>query len=143
MFNFVLNFELDNVDNGKIDLFRQELQQYLRGHPRIYEGLVAFQCDSIDTKLKVAQYSIRIRHRRSWQDAIAVLRNRGELIVFCIELGKDLGINNVQVPIQVEAVNTEVTPETVADNASDALAVLAGSTTTSAAMSPSVHQRQI
>jgi hypothetical protein len=142
MFNFSLNFELDNVNNGKIDLFRQELEQYLRGHPRIYEGLVAFRCDSIDTKLKVAQYSIRIRHRRSWQDAIAILRNRGELIVFCIELGKELGINNVQVPIQVEAVTTEDTPETVADNSSDALAILAGSTTT-ATMSPSVHHRQI
>ena len=145
MFNFSLNFELDNVDNGKIDLFRQELVEYLREHPRIYEGLVAFRCDAIDTKLKVAQYSIRIRHRRSWQDAVAVQRDRGELIIFCIKIGKELGINNVQVPIQVEAVSTKETlePTGAVDSSADAFAVLAGSTTASTTMTSSVLQQQI
>lgn len=143
MFNISLNFELDNVDNGKIELFRQGLAEHLRGQPRIYEGLVSFRCDSIDTKLKVAQYSIRIRHRRSWQDAVVVLRDRGEIIAFCIKLGNDLGINNVQVPIQVEAVSTKETPEPVPDSASDALAVLSGSIATSATTSSSVQQQQI
>lgn len=52
-----------------------------------------FRCESINQDLELMEYSLQVRHTKSWQDAASVLMNKSELLKFCFETGKQLGIN--------------------------------------------------
>lgn len=128
LISFTLDFNLPKVDEEKLKFFREELEHYLRERPRIYEALMVFRCELVDTNRELIQYSVRVRHMRSWQDAPVVLHNRGELLWFSTELGRQLGINKSQVPIQVATV-ADSTHSNEVVKASDVIAVIAGATT--------------
>jgi hypothetical protein len=130
LITFTLDFDLTKVDEPKVKFFREELEHYLRERPRIYDALMVFRCELVDTNRELIQYSVRVRHMRSWQDAPVVLHNRGELLWFSTELGRQLGIHKSQLPIQVATVRDATHSSEVA-NAADVVAVIAGATTKS------------
>jgi hypothetical protein len=104
MISLTLEFALHKVNEQKITFFHSEIEKYVRERPRTFDTLMLCRCEHMDASKDLAQYALRVRHMKSWQDAPLILQNRGELVWFCQELGKELGINKEQVPIQVATV---------------------------------------
>ena len=136
LISMMLDFDLKKVDQQKMNFFQQELEQFIRERPLTFDTLIFFRCEHIDTNKELIQYSVRVRHMRSWQDAAVVLHSRGELLWFSIKLGNELGINKAQLPIQVATICDATTSIEVAD-AADIIAAIGGGTTKAAEMAVS------
>jgi len=84
-----------NTEDAVISVFKAALEKFVKDRPRKWEGINHFRCESIETDLDLIEYSVRLRSTRTWQDAPGILNSQGELIKFCMQLGKQLGINYV------------------------------------------------
>ena len=51
------------------------------------------RCEVIDQDNELIVFKLQVRHTKSWQDAGPILMNKAELLAFCFEVKKKLGIN--------------------------------------------------
>lgn len=77
----------------QIIVFREALESFVQDRPRIWDSILFFRCENIDKDMLLMEYTLRIRHTKTWQDAASILMNRSELFTFCFELGEKLEIN--------------------------------------------------
>eukprot|EP00978_Attheya_sp_CCMP212_P004543 scaffold9911_cov48-Attheya_sp.AAC.2 len=92
MVTIKVQFELESEEES-IGLYRSALAKFIQDRPRIWDSLVFFRVDNIDTDQGCLEYLIRIKHIRTWQDSAKIMMNRAEVMKFSYETGKKLGIN--------------------------------------------------
>lgn len=90
-----LEFRIDATEDDLED-FVAALEDFVQDRPRIWDSLVYFQCDSIDSADGILKYTLRARHLKTWQDAPQILASRAELLKFCNETSKSMGIHHQQ-----------------------------------------------
>jgi small-conductance mechanosensitive channel len=90
-FDLVLHICL--IKDGKVDGFTAAIENYIHEHPRVWDCLVFFRYDKFDADMEQVFCRIAVRHRDSWQDAMRILRDRGEFQNFVYALGMDMGVN--------------------------------------------------
>jgi hypothetical protein len=76
-----------------IDLFREALENYVIDYPNVWDSIVFFRCEEIDTDNEFVMYRLAIRSRQSWQVSTRVLQERARLHQFCIELAAKLEVS--------------------------------------------------
>lgn len=94
-----LNLQLQaSATNEQLDLFREAVEKFVEDRPRLWEQIVFFRCDKIDQNVELMEFTLRVQHRKSWQDAGSITMNQSELRKFCFEMGKKLDINYNRFP---------------------------------------------
>jgi len=81
--NLNLLFRLE-ASGQQISLFRAAVEKYVKDNPRVWASLVTFFIVKIDPDAESVEYLMRFQHQKSWQEHTTVLKNRGELLQFCL-----------------------------------------------------------
>jgi hypothetical protein len=82
-----------DVSEDDVEKFVVALEAFVGDRPRIWDSLVYFQCESINSGDGIIKYTLRVRHTKTWQDAPQILASKAELLKFCSETTKAMGIN--------------------------------------------------
>jgi small-conductance mechanosensitive channel len=90
-----VRFMLDKTDDAVVSVFRAGLESFIKDRPRQWDGMNYFRCETIDTDTNMLEYSLRLRNVKTWQDSPGILNDKAEISRFCMQLGKQLGINFV------------------------------------------------
>jgi len=88
------------LEGSKFDLFRAELEMYVRDNPRTWESLVACRQTSFDTNLEKISVSFSFRHRSSWQNSARVNEDRAALLRCIHKTAKKMGIQYKSPPLK-------------------------------------------
>ena len=67
-------------------------EQYVHDNPRVWQSFVFWRVSKIDHNVQLIVYSLRVQHVKSWQEHASVMRDKGELMKFSIEILMKLGI---------------------------------------------------
>lgn len=68
------------------------LNQYVKNLPRNWVGVIGFRSDELDPDFEYIQYTMRIQHRKTWQDANEIVKDKAKLLKFMYETASKLGI---------------------------------------------------
>lgn len=91
LITFTFKLRLFSAEN-KVTLLSDAIKTYVKDRPRTWVQVVFFRPDDIDPDNAIIIYNLRIQHRKTWQDAPAILKDRGELLQFFFKTGEKLGI---------------------------------------------------
>lgn len=109
LITFTLYFT-DKATEDQLAVFRDTVESFVQDRPRIWDSLAFFRCESINQDLGMMEYLLRIRHTKSWQDAASIMLNKAEVLKFCFETGKQLGINYDSPPRATWTINSFASP---------------------------------
>lgn len=76
-----------------VEKFKDGLENYVSDNPAVWDSLIYFRCEQIDSDDEFVVYHLAVRSCHSWQVAARVLADRGRLHQFCIELAKTLEVH--------------------------------------------------
>jgi hypothetical protein len=79
-------------EGRNLELFREALENYARDNPNIWEAILFFRCEEIDSDNEFVAYRLAVRSRQSWQASPRVLQDRARLHQFCVELATKLKV---------------------------------------------------
>lgn len=96
---------LDTTTDDQLAIFREAVGKFVQDRPRVWDSVLFFRRDAISQNLNLMECTLRCRHTKSWQDAASILMSRSELLTFCFEMGKTLGINYDSPPRRQYVVN--------------------------------------
>jgi hypothetical protein len=77
---------------NKFHLFRAEIEQHIRDHPRIWESLAACRHDDFQPDSEKITITLDFRHRLSWQNSPRISENRADLLRFVHQTAKKMGV---------------------------------------------------
>lgn len=113
---------MDAATEDQLAVFRDAVDSFVQDRPRIWDSILFFRCESINQDLGLTEYSLRLRHTKSWQDCASILMNKSEVLKFCFETGKKLEINYDSPPRATWTINSFASPG--ADSPADMAAAL-------------------
>jgi small-conductance mechanosensitive channel len=90
--HLLLKLHISLHEDNNLDLFREALENYARDNPNIWESIVFFRCEEIDSDNEFVTYDFAVRSRQSWQVSPRVLQDRARLHQFCVELAAKLNV---------------------------------------------------
>jgi Mechanosensitive ion channel len=93
-----------NVSQDQLDIFRREVNQYVKDRPRSWIKVVSMRCKAIEIDLQYLQYALIIQHREKWQSFSAIQVDKGEVFTFCLNLMKRLNMNYTAPKMPIELV---------------------------------------
>jgi hypothetical protein len=73
--------------------FKDAVENYISDNPAVWDSLVYFRCEDINSDDEYVLYHLAVRSRHSWQVAARVLSERGRLHQFCTDLSKQMQVN--------------------------------------------------
>mmetsp|Transcript_3675 Transcript_3675/g.7531 ORF Transcript_3675/g.7531 Transcript_3675/m.7531 type:complete len:894 (-) Transcript_3675:382-3063(-) len=92
--SILLHFHMSVHEGSKtIEMFREGVNEYVRGNQNNWDSIIYFRCESIDPNNEEVVYRLSVRSIHSWQVSTRVYRNRGGLQRFCTALSFKLNIN--------------------------------------------------
>jgi len=97
LITLTLQFQV-SATGDQLELFREAVDKFVEDRPRLWEQVVFFRCDKIDQNIELIECTLRVQHRKAWQDAGSIMMNQSELLKFCYEMGKKLDINYNRFP---------------------------------------------
>ena len=71
---------------------RKSLQRYIDENPRKWKSIKFFQCQTININMGYREFLVLVEHRKHWQDGLAIIADQGEIMQWCFETGKMMGI---------------------------------------------------
>jgi Mechanosensitive ion channel len=91
--HFPINFHIRCHRGKLIERFRQGIDFYIDENPQVWDSVLFFRCDEINTDRECVTYMLCVRSRYTWQVASRVLLKQGELHRHCIDLAYKLRIH--------------------------------------------------
>ena len=90
-----------------LTLFRGAIEEYMKARPREWLAFNALRVLDIFTEKGYMRVELRVQHREAWQNTGAIYDSRGNLVSFCNEVQKLLGMQYKAppVPIDIRAAN--------------------------------------
>jgi hypothetical protein len=79
-------------EGRNVDLFREALENFILDNPSVWDSIVFFRCEEIDTDNEFVVYRLALRSRQSWQVSTRIFQDRARLHQFCTELAKKLDV---------------------------------------------------
>ena len=95
-----MKFGID-VSKEKIVTFGQEVEAYVKEHPREWLSFGAYRLTNVAPDLGYIEYKIILQHRESWQQIGALLTSRADVQNFAYELSKKLGMGYQSPPMPI------------------------------------------
>jgi hypothetical protein len=97
----LLKFPVD-VPHDKLQVFNTALEQFFKNRPREWRSYDSFRATRLDAQAGFIEYMVIATHRNSWYDWTTVHVSKSDLIHFCLELSKQLGIAYRTPPVPVD-----------------------------------------
>mmetsp|Transcript_15231 Transcript_15231/g.22462 ORF Transcript_15231/g.22462 Transcript_15231/m.22462 type:complete len:893 (-) Transcript_15231:29-2707(-) len=119
LINLELKVDIKTTNTHKLKIFRENIEDYIKKRPRSYVSLVYFRCDDMDSEQGWARFSIRVRHRLSWQSDGIVRKSRSELLWRCKELCKETGMEYLSNINEIMIIGKEDGLETIVETTAD------------------------
>ncbi|CAJ1957660.1 unnamed protein product [Cylindrotheca closterium] len=88
-----------------LTLFRGALEEYMKARPREWLAFNALRVLGVYTEKGYILMELVVQHREAWQNAGAVYDSRGNLVSFCNEVQKLLGMQFKKPPLPVDIRN--------------------------------------
>ncbi|CAJ1957662.1 unnamed protein product [Cylindrotheca closterium] len=88
-----------------LTLFRGAIEEYMKARPREWLAFNALRVLNVFTDKGYIQMELVVQHREFWQNAGAVYDSRGNLVSFCNEIQKLLGMQFKKPPLPVDIRN--------------------------------------
>jgi hypothetical protein len=85
-----------------LTLFRGAIEEYMKARPREWLAFNALRVLNVFTDKGYIQMELVVQHREAWQNAGAVYDSRGNLVSFCNEVQKLLGMQFKKPPLPVD-----------------------------------------
>ena len=97
----LLKFPVD-VSHDKLKIFHTALEQFFRNRPREWRSFDSFRATRIDAEAGFIEYMVVCTHRLSWVEWTTIHTSKADLINFCSEVSKQLGIWYRAPPLPVD-----------------------------------------
>jgi hypothetical protein len=75
----ILKFHIKCHQNGLIEKYRKGVDQYVDDHPNVWDSVLFFRCEDIDSNNEIVTYRLAIRSRFTWQIANRVFQSHSDL----------------------------------------------------------------
>ncbi|CAJ1957656.1 unnamed protein product [Cylindrotheca closterium] len=85
-----------------LTLFRGAIEEYMKARPRKWLAFNSFRVLDIVTDKGYMRVELRVQHREAWQNPPAIYDSRGNLVSFCNEVQKLLGMQYKMPPIPID-----------------------------------------
>ena len=90
--NIDIKLQITMHDERNVELMREAIETYIVDNSHVWDSLVFFRCEEIDTDDEYVVYKVAVRHRHSWQNSGRTLMDRARLHQFTIALSQRMGI---------------------------------------------------
>ena len=87
----LIRLNLHVSDEQTLD-FRHELEKYVVENPRKWKSIKFFQCDNINISQGYREFMILVENQKFWQEGLSILADQGELMQWCFNTAKTMGI---------------------------------------------------
>ncbi|KAL7500365.1 hypothetical protein ACHAWT_008467, partial [Skeletonema menzelii] len=108
--NVVLSLK-STVTQEVLTIVKSAIEQHIADSPRIWVQLINFRIIDVDPCMEVTKIGITVQHQRYWQELLAVLTARGDLIKFCTEVLIRLNVHYESKPAITNDVYIRELPE--------------------------------
>lgn len=88
----VLKLHINLHQGDNVDQFKRALETYVQDKRDVWEQLLFFRCEDIDTDNEFVVYKLGVRSRQTWQVLTRILEDRARLHQFCIETAEKLHV---------------------------------------------------
>eukprot|EP00934_Nitzschia_sp_Nitz4_P008165 Nitzschia sp. Nitz4//scaffold56_size114212//30547//37556//NITZ4_003939-RA/size114212-augustus-gene-0.81-mRNA-1//-1//CDS//3329554673//8155//frame0 len=85
-----LRFDVSFHQGDNAKEFEDMVKDYVREHPDIWESVLFFCCNGINSDERYTSYTLGLRSRRSWQPSARVLTEKGLLYQYCSQASQTL-----------------------------------------------------
>jgi hypothetical protein len=89
--NIQLHFPIE-TNYEQIEIFKRAVEEFIKVRPREWLQLHGFRVDRILTEQSYMQVTLLIQHRDSWQNIAQILDSKSNLVTYCSEVQKKLGM---------------------------------------------------
>jgi hypothetical protein len=76
----------------QIEIFKKAVEEFMKVRPREWLQLNGFRVNRILTEQSYMQVTLLIQHRDSWQNIAQILDSKSNLVTYCSEVQKKLGM---------------------------------------------------
>jgi small-conductance mechanosensitive channel len=99
--NIQLHFPIE-TKYEQIEIFKGAVEEYMKVRPREWLKLNGFRVNRIFTEQSYMQLTLLIQHREPWQSIAQILDSKANLVTYCNEVQKKLGMKYHAPPLPVE-----------------------------------------
>jgi hypothetical protein len=89
----LLKFHISCHQGRVLQEYKEAVENYVQENPNIWDSVLFFRLEDIDSNNEVVTYRLAVRSRYTWQICNRVFQSQAELHKFCIALSFRLGIN--------------------------------------------------
>ncbi|CAJ1888982.1 unnamed protein product [Cylindrotheca closterium] len=104
-FNIALNFPI-STKYETIEIFKRAVEEYMKVRPREWLALHGFRVRSIFAEKGYMEIMISVVHRESWQNCGQVLDSKANLVTYCHEVQKKLGMRYIAPTVPIELIDS-------------------------------------
>lgn len=121
--NVQLNFPIE-TKYEQIEVFKRAIEEFIRIRPREWLALSGFRCNRIYTEQSYMNVTLLLQHREPWQSVGQILDSKANLVTYCNEVQKKLGMvyRAPPLPVHLKGVASQFL-----ENSSSSGSVAAGS----------------
>lgn len=76
----------------KLEVFHSAVERYVRNRPREWLAMGSFRATGVHADKGYIEYIVTGQHRESWSNWGALMLSKAQLMSFCLELSKKLGM---------------------------------------------------
>jgi len=91
-FGIMLKLDFIHKNGGMLEEYVSRVRKYIEEHPRIWDSIIYYNIESIDTDAECVCVRIGVRHRNSWQTLPTINRDKGYLNAHMYEIGREMGM---------------------------------------------------
>jgi small-conductance mechanosensitive channel len=98
--NVQLNFPIE-TKYEQLEIFKRAIEEYMRIRPREWLQLNGFRVNRIYTEQSYMNVTLLLQHREPWQSIGQILDSKANLVTYCNEVQKKLGMHYRAPPVPV------------------------------------------
>lgn len=118
--DFILQVDMNRVNNATMEIFKKELLAYVKSKPREWKQLVAFRINSLQPDSSgCVEYSFQLLHQKSWQQIHTIEDSKSDVNLFCFELQMSLGMQGSVPESSSNASHDQVVDDNSGNNSED------------------------
>ena len=103
-FNVFLSFPIA-TKYETVEIFKRAVEEYLKVRPREWLALNGFRVKRIHTEKASMEVQILLQHRDPWQNIGQISDSKANLISYCHEVQKKLGMQYHSPPVPLQVLN--------------------------------------
>ena len=101
---FKVKFPVD-VSFEKLQIFHKSVESFIFNRPKEWLSYIDFRATGVEHDKGYVDYLVGAQHRSSWAEWSTIMLSKHDLVLFCMELQKKLGIYFKTPPLPIELLN--------------------------------------